>query len=231
MHTTCTAIIVAAGHGSRFGGDVPKQFVMLDGLPVVFHSVRTFAANPLVDRIVLVVHPDYRTLCGDYAERLGLNQGRGLEYVDGGETRQQSVLNALSSIDSGIVLIHDGARPFVSKTAINAVITAAGQHGAATLALPVTDTIKRGAGGFVEQTLPRDALYAVQTPQGFRADVLKQAHDHACKEGLQAADDCCLVERLGVAVAIVAGEATNIKITYDVDLAIAKSLTEGGWTR
>lgn len=229
MHISCTAIIVAAGHGTRFGGDMPKQFALLDDKPIVFHSVAVFATNPQITRIVLVVQPEYQGFCRQHAQRLGFCER--LVYVDGGATRQQSVFNALACVDDDIVLIHDGARPFVSNSAINAVISSALLHGAATLALPVTDTIKRGKDGFAEQTLPRDGLYAIQTPQGFKADVLKQVHKHALKEGFEAADDCHLVEQLGVAVAIVPGESTNIKITYDADLAIAESLTKGGWIK
>ena len=231
MNNTCTAIIVAAGRGARFGGDVPKQFAKLGDKPVLFHSVAAFAANPRVGRIVVIVASEWAQFVRKQATLFGVD----IDIVCGGETRQQSVFSALSALrdvdDDAIVLVHDGARPLVTADTINAVLDAAKQHDAATAAVAATDTIKRASNGFVEQTLRRGDLYMTQTPQGFRADLLRQAHKRALAEGFAADDDCHLVERLGITAAVVPSERANIKITHNSDLAYVEFLLEGGWLK
>jgi len=207
------AILLAAGGGCRFGGTTPKQFLMLGDKPVYQHSLRTFEENKFIDRVIMVT-PNYL----------------------GGTTRQHSVRNALSLLENegfvGIIIIHDAARPFARNVDIEAVLTAAHAHGAATLATPVTDTIKlvnsplcEGTFPMVQSTLPREQLYAVQTPQAFRADILYAAHKMTKDGGY---DDCQLVENIGVHPAIVAGCTLNIKITHQIDMVIAENILRRG---
>jgi len=216
----CYVIVVAGGAGTRFGGDVPKQFLLLDDKPVVMHSVMQFAAIDYVDGIILVVPHDYLRHC----ENLAIPKVRAV--VASGTSRQQSVYNGLMATDSdGLVLIHDGARPFVSKSAVDSLVQAAYQHKAATLAWLATDTIKTAdEAQFARQTLCRDNLYHIQTPQAFCIKTLLDAHE----TGFTAGDDCELVERMGIWPKIVIGNADNIKITNGLDLDFARFLLERG---
>lgn len=223
----CFAIIVAGGSGRRFGGDLPKQFVNLGGKPVVLHSLETFAASPLVESIVLVVPEEFLGFCREVMADLP----KLAEIVPGGETRRQSVYNGLCVLpvlDEGkIVLVHDGARPFVTQNDIKAVAKGASCHGAATLAIPVTDTIKQVDDRKfmrVKATLRREGLFMAQTPQGFRKNILMQAHEAANPNAPTETDDCQLVEKMGIMPKILAGSGRNIKITLDVDLALAEIL-------
>ena len=208
---TTTAIIVAAGRGTRAGGDVPKQWQMLAGKPVVAHSIAAFAG--LVDKIVLVIHPDDKVR----AEGLGAH----LHLVDGGATRDQSVRRALEAlVGSGTtrVLIHDGARPLASADLIKRLINALDHNTAAAPALAVTDALWRGANGLVSGTQDRDALYRAQTPQAFHFDAILAAH--AAHSG-PAADDVAVARAAGIAVAIVGGDEDNLKLTCPADFARA----------
>ena len=211
---TTTAIIVAAGRGTRAGGDVPKQWQMLAGKPVVAHSIAAFAG--LVDKIVLVIHPDDKVR----AEGLGAH----LHLVDGGATRDQSVRRALEAlVGSGTtrVLIHDGARPLASADLIKRLINALDHNTAAAPALAVTDALWRGANGLVSGTQDRDALYRAQTPQAFHFDAILAAH--AAHSG-PAADDVAVARAGGIAVAIIDGDEDNLKLTYPADFARAERL-------
>ena len=200
-------IIVAAGRGTRVGGEVPKQWRDLGGQPVL---ARTLAAFAGVGRIVLVLHPD------DMARGLKLTGGRAT-LVAGGESRDASVRNALEMLAGSTVdrvLIHDGARPFVSPALIGRVLAALDSHFAAAPALPVTDALWRGAAGLVAGVAARDGLYRAQTPQGFRFAEILAAH-RAHPGG--AADDVEVARAVGLDVAIVEGEEENIKLTYPAD--------------
>ena len=211
---TTAAIIVAAGRGTRAGGDLPKQWQDLAGEPVLAHSIRAFAG--LVDRVVLVIHPDDR----DRAI------GFGLPMVEGSDTRAGSVRNALDWLDGqGVtkVLIHDGARPLVPAAVIRAVLDSLDTATGAAPALPVTDALWRG-GLQVEGTAPRDRLWRAQTPQGFRFDAILAAH-RAHPGG--AADDVEVARWAGHAVTIVPGDEDNLKLTYPGDFARAASILKG----
>ncbi len=202
-------IIVAAGRGTRAGGDLPKQWRLLAGEPVLAHTLRAFDG---LGRILLVLHPD------DMVRGLDLTQGRAT-LVAGGPTRDQSVRNALDCLDGsavGRVLIHDGARPFVSRALIARVLTALDQSDGAAPALPVTDALWTGAAGRVNGMQARDGLYRAQTPQGFRFPAILAAH-RAHPGG--AADDVEVARAAGLDVAIVGGEEENIKLTYPEDFA------------
>lgn len=207
-------IIVAAGRGTRAGGDVPKQWQPLAGQPVLAHTLAAFAG---IGRILLVLHPD------DMLRGLALTKGRAT-LIAGGETRDASVRNALESLDgSGIsqVLIHDGARPLVSPALITRVLAALDHTPGAAPALSVTDALWTGQAARVTGIQPRDGLYRAQTPQGFRFPAILNAH-RAHPGG--AADDVAVARAAGLDVAIVEGEEENIKLTYPGDFARAERM-------
>ncbi len=211
---TTAAIIVAAGRGTRAGGDLPKQWQLLAGVPVVAHSIRAFAG--LVDKIVLVIHPD------DQARAMALDGD--LTLVLGGDSRDHSVRNGLDALigqNVTRVLIHDGARPLVSPDMIARLLTALKTHIGAAPALPVSDALWRGAGGFVSGTQDRADLYRAQTPQAFHFEAILAAH-HA--HSGPAADDVAVARAQGIAVAIVDGDEDNLKLTYPADFARAERI-------
>lgn len=211
---TTAAIIVAAGRGTRAGGDLPKQWQLLAGVPVVAHAIRAFAG--LVDKLVLVIHPD------DQAWAMALDGD--LTLVLGGDSRDHSVrngLDALIGLNVTQVLIHDGARPLVSPDMIARLLAALKTHIGAAPALPVSDALWRGAGGFVSGTQDRADLYRAQTPQAFRFDAILAAH-HA--HSGPAADDVAVARAQGIAVAIVDGDEDNLKLTYPADFARAERI-------
>ena len=205
-------VIVAAGRGTRAGGGQPKQWRELAGQPVLTRTVSAFAG---LGRIVVVLHPD------DMGRGLDLFSGR-VALVAGGASRDASVRNALEMLDGSDVtrvLIHDGARPLVSRAVIGRVLDALADHDGAAPALPVSDALWRGAAGRVTGTAARDGLFRAQTPQGFRFPAILAAH-RAHAGG--AADDVDVAVAAGLDVAIVAGEDDNIKLTWPEDLARAE---------
>jgi 2-C-methyl-D-erythritol 4-phosphate cytidylyltransferase / 2-C-methyl-D-erythritol 2,4-cyclodiphosphate synthase len=219
----CVALVVAAGRGRRFGGDLPKQYLDLAGRPVLRHTLAAFAANPEIDAVRVVIHPDDRQLYDIAAAGLGV-----LEPVHGGATRQDSVrlgLESLRELAPDTVLIHDGARPFIDGGTIGRVIAALAARPGAVPAIQVADTLKRGADGLVATTVDRSALYRAQTPQGFRYGDIVAAHQDVIGEELT--DDAAVAERAGLAVALVAGAEDNVKITTFADLDRARRLFEG----
>ena len=214
-----TAIIVAAGSGSRFNSDVPKQFLEVSGKPVVVHTIERFASAPSVDAIVVV-------LTSENIPRLGgVHISKPLRIVTGGATRAHSVLNGLAGVedDVDVVAVHDGARPFVSVDEIERTILKAKETGAACLVGAVTDTIKSTRGGEIAGTLDREKLRRALTPQAFRIELLRKAFEDADLDE-RVTDECYLVERLGHPIALVEGSSRNIKITHPEDLALAEAL-------
>ncbi len=224
----CVALVVAAGRGRRFGGDLPKQYIDLAGRPVLRHSLATFAAHPQVDAVRVVIHPDDRPPYEGAAAGLGL-----LEPVPGGAERQDSVrlgLLSLAELAPDVVLIHDGARPFADAGLIGRVIAALDQHPAAVPALPVSDTLKRGDGGTITGTVDRSGLWRAQTPQGFRFDAILAAHQAVV--GQELTDDAAVAERAGLTVALVAGSEDNVKVTTAADIERAlRQFPAGGELR
>jgi 2-C-methyl-D-erythritol 4-phosphate cytidylyltransferase len=215
-------VIPAGGLGTRLGGRVPKQFRSLRGVPVLAATARHFLTHPEV-RAVVVAAP------AGYVERArralaGLRGRVRASVVVGGPTRQASVAAALAALpaDVPLVVVHDAVRPFIGRPLIDRVVAAARAAGAAVCALPVTETVKRVREGRVESTIDRSELWAVQTPQAFRADLLREAHDKARRDGVVGTDDAMLVERLGQPVRVVPGSPENIKITTAADLARAR---------
>lgn len=219
----CVALVVAAGRGRRFGGETPKQYLDLGGRSVLRHSLATFAAHPGVDSVRAVIHPDDRGLYDIAAMGLGL-----MEPTSGGVSRQESVRFGLESLNAdgtppGLVLIHDGARPFIDGGTIGRVIAALNTVPGAIAAVPVNDTLKRispqSAGDsslLIEATIDRSGLWRAQTPQGFRyADILAA---HRAVVGEELTDDAAVAERAGLAVSLVMGSEENVKITTAADL-------------
>jgi 2-C-methyl-D-erythritol 4-phosphate cytidylyltransferase len=200
------------------GGRTPKQFLRLDGRPILTRTVDRFARHRAIDGIV-VVAPAEQTR---RVKRLldGLPRRRAITVVAGGPERQDSVGRGLAAVPEAaeVVVVHDAVRPFVSPALIDAVIQEARRNGAAICALPVTETIKRVADGSVQATVDRSGLWSVQTPQAFRAALLRQAHDEARRDGFLGTDDATLVERLGHPVRVVPGQPDNLKITTRADL-------------
>ncbi|HEX5251837.1 MAG TPA: 2-C-methyl-D-erythritol 4-phosphate cytidylyltransferase [Gaiellales bacterium] len=217
------AIVVAGGDGARLGADRPKAFVGLGGRPLLAHSIDLFEDHPAVDRMVLVVPAEWEepaTLLAD-----DLAAGKVAAAVPGGATRALSVAAGLAEVagDAEAILVHDAARPFASAELVDRVLAALEAHDGAIPALPVTDTVKRVQDGVVAETLERGELRAVQTPQAFRAPALRRAYE-APAGALRDATDCAsLVEAAGFAVAAVAGEPENVKITAPDDLARAEA--------
>jgi len=217
------AIIPAAGRGKRIGASVPKQFLEIQGKPLLHHTLTVFASCKLIDYVVLVMpRTDVDEVGEDWLKKYEIVR----EVVVGGEQRQDSVYNGFNSLEEGtdIVVVHDGVRPFTTPQMITATVEAAQQHGAAITAIPVSDTVKQAADGFVKQTVPRDGLWRVQTPQAFQRGLLQQAFKKAKKDSYYGTDEGSLVEYLGERVKIVPGSELNIKITRKEDLVLGESL-------
>ena len=218
------AMIVAAGKGKRMGG-VDKMFTPLAGKPVLAWSVEAFQKCTLIDQIVVVLAEHDLERGKELARERGWSKVT--DICPGGEERQDSVAAGLSRIkECHLVVIHDGARPLVTEDLIEKGLEVVKESGAAVAAVPVTDTIKLASDdGFVMGTPPRKNIWAVQTPQVFRFDIIKEAHHRA--EGM-ATDDASLVERLGYRVKLYMGSYDNIKITTQSDLALAEILVQRG---
>ena len=217
------AIIPAAGRGKRIGALVPKQFLEIQGKPLLHHTLTVFASCKLIDYVVLVMpRADVDEMGEDWLNKYEIVR----EVVVGGEQRQDSVYNGFNSLEEGtdIVVVHDGVRPFTTPQMIIATVEAAQQHGAAITAIPVSDTVKQAADGFVKQTVSRDGLWRVQTPQAFQYGLLQQAFKKAKKDSYYVTDEGSLVEYLGERVKIVPGSELNIKITRKEDLVLGESL-------
>lgn len=237
-------VIPAGGLGVRAGLPLPKQFCDLNGVSVLERTVRQVMQAPEVVGIVIALPPGESRQAGyprvlEIRDRLlSLSSpSRPVLLVDGGETRQESVRLALAHVppEAGFVAVHDASRPFVSPDLFRRVVEAAYRSGAAICGIRPTDTIKAtcsqdamdGAEGTVLHTLDRDALVAVQTPQVFAASTLRKAHEAALRDAFQGTDDSSLVERLGMSVTVVAGERSNVKITYAEDFRLTGTQVTG----
>ena len=222
------AIVVAAGKGTRLGGERPKQFLELGGIPIIIHTLRQFERCREINEVVVVLPADQTAGFQSLAQRFELKKFS--RAVSGGETRAQSVQRGLATInDAEIVAVHDGVRPFVTPQEIDRTVRAAKSIGAAILTATVAETIKEVKADRVIDTFPRACLRRALTPQCFRFDILKQAYDRLAEiesRGIEVTDDSFLVEQLGLEIQAVEGSAQNIKITGPKDLAIAKILLE-----
>ncbi|MFH1897435.1 MAG: 2-C-methyl-D-erythritol 4-phosphate cytidylyltransferase [Candidatus Desantisbacteria bacterium] len=220
------AIVVAAGDGKRMGSKVQKPYLEILKRPLLFYTLKNIADSPLIDGIILVVGKGLVDYC--WHEVVSAYNISGVKAViEGGGERQDSVYHGLKTLpdDTDIVLIHDGVRPFVSPRVIEETITAAMEYGAAVTGVRVKDTIKMvDESCMVMQTLNRSVLWAVQTPQVFKAELLKDCYDKARNEGFYGTDDASIVEWAGFEVRIVEGEDKNIKITTPFDLMMAEAM-------
>ncbi|GLT10391.1 bifunctional 2-C-methyl-D-erythritol 4-phosphate cytidylyltransferase/2-C-methyl-D-erythritol 2,4-cyclodiphosphate synthase [Sulfitobacter porphyrae] len=215
---TICALIVAAGRGTRAGGDLPKQWQRVAGRSVLAHTIAAFRAHPAVDTIALVLHPDDLDKAAPFREA-------GIAVAAGGSDRAASVRAGLALLpERGKVLIHDAARCCVPRQVISEVIAALEHHAAAAPGLPVTDALWQGSAQRVTGTQDREGLFAAQTPQGFDLPVIRAAH--AAYDG-PAADDVAVARAAGIVVAITPGDADNMKITTPGDFARAARILEG----
>jgi len=234
------AILPAAGLGTRMAGPQkhlndkepssgvpPKQFLSLDGVPILIHSLRAFAAVQRVTAIYVAVRKTEIERVQVQVAEAGFS-GR-VHVVEGGDSRQESVVNALNAITAesdDIVLVHDAVRPLIDTATIDRTIDAVVQHGAAIVALPAIDTIKQvertAHGAIITSTIPREFIVQAQTPQGFRFGLLKNAMKDATADGFIGTDEASVVERAGLPVAVVHGSQVNLKITQPGDLELAE---------
>ena len=222
MAARVAVVIPAGGVGTRFGGRLPKQFVNLGRAPILTETVGHFTRHPAVIAIV-VAAPEI------HVERTRRALARvtrraPVTVIQGGGMRQDSVWLALRAVprDADMIVVHDAVRPLITRRLIDAVVGAGAETGAAICALPITETVKRVRQEVVETTLDRSELWAVQTPQAFRAALLREAHEKARRDGVVGTDDAMLVERLGHPVRVVPGLAENVKITTPDDLRRAR---------
>ena len=223
-HPYCSVIVAAAGSSSRMGEN--KLLMPLDGIPVLARTLQSLDGAELVDEIVIAAREEDLLAFGDLCKIYGISKP--VKIVRGGATRLESVLAASLECreDAAFLAVHDGARPLASPGLIDRTIALAHRTNAAAPAVPVKDTIKAARDGLVERTLDRGSLYAVQTPQVFDGDLIRAALQKALDDGVELTDDCAAVERLGMKVALTAGDERNIKLTTPVDLMVGELLAE-----
>lgn len=218
-------IIPSAGAGKRMGAGQNKLFLNLFGEAIIARTVRVFAEDPTCLKIILPINPAEKdTFIEKFTDaRIKLDK---IEFIEGGLERQYSVKNGLKALtgETEIVLVHDGARPFVTKNQITGLVEAATIHGGTVLAARVKDTIKKAVDNFVEETIERDCLWSMQTPQAFRVEILKSAHKSAEEKGFLGTDESSLVEKIGEKVYISEGDYENIKLTTEEDIIFAEAI-------
>jgi 2-C-methyl-D-erythritol 4-phosphate cytidylyltransferase len=224
-----SVILPAAGLGTRMAkqpertGSSRKQFLQLEGSPILIHTIRKFVSCPSVSEIVVALRADDIEWVNEIVEREHFSKP--VRLVEGGDSRQESVRNALATLspDTDLVAVHDAVRPFVEPDLVEHVIAEAAQHGAAIVGIVPVDTVKQAHKNKVRATLPREHLILTQTPQVFKLDLLREAYEKADEAGFHGTDESSLVERLEtVEVSIVMGSDRNIKITKPTDLELAK---------
>ena len=220
-------ILPAAGLGTRMAGPQPKQFLALDGLPILIHSLRAFAAVERVTAIYVAVRkPEIERVEAQVAEYGFASQVR---VVEGGDHRQESVAHALTALPAqadDVVLVHDAVRPLIDAATIERTIDAVLAHGAAIVGMPAVNTIKQvertAHGALITSTIPREFVVLAQTPQGFRFGLLQRAFAEATADGFVGTDEASVVERAGIPVAVVHGSQVNLKITQPGDIELAE---------
>ncbi|MBI1803563.1 MAG: 2-C-methyl-D-erythritol 4-phosphate cytidylyltransferase [Ignavibacteriae bacterium] len=219
-------VIPAAGRGRRMGSNRKKQFLELDGKPIILRTLEHFQSSPLIDVIAIAVSPDAMEEVQNLVKKSGLSKVS--HVVCGGEERQDSVwsgLEALRSRSLHYVLIHDGVRPFIDGGLIERIVDVAVHYRAAVPAVRAKETVKLSAAdGSIQETLSRERLWLAQTPQGFDFQLLYTAYERARANGFAGTDDASLVERLGEKVRLVEGSYDNIKITTPEDLELAENI-------
>lgn len=227
------AIIPAAGLGTRMGAGLPKQFLELDGMPLILFTLRRLAACPAITDFFIATRAEEVLSLQDKVARAAL--GRPARVVHGGDTRQQSVANALAQVDPAteIVVVHDAVRPFVTPEQVERVIAEARARGAAILGIPAIDTVKEVKRAslpedvaLISATIPRERIVLAQTPQVFSYALLRDAFRKAQQDGVTASDEAALVERFGHDVFVVLGSERNLKITRPADMDLARFYLE-----
>jgi len=229
MKENVDAIIVAAGKGIRMKKSVRKQYIALDGVPILRRTLTIFDRCRAVNQIILVAPKEDIRFCRNEILMPAKFQ-KSVKLVAGGPERQDSVYNGLQIItpDDGIVVIHDGVRPFIKQEQLVACIKGATEFGACIIGIPAFDTIKQvNVKSEIVQTHERESLWLAQTPQAFRAKLIIRAHQAAKQDRFIGTDDASLVERLGHAVKIIPGSRSNIKITSQEDLELARAILQG----
>jgi 2-C-methyl-D-erythritol 4-phosphate cytidylyltransferase len=216
------AIIPAAGVGLRMGGETPKQFLSLEGVPIFVHTLRKFVAADAVREIILGLRPEDMDRASSEVARERFEKP--VRVVEGGPSRQETVARALAEAppETEIVLVHDAVRPFIDLHLIQRVTEAAQKGGAAILGIPSVDTVKQVERQTILGTIPRERIVLAQTPQAFRFEVIKEAFERAEADGFVGTDEASLVERLGYTVSVIMGSDRNIKITKPSDLPLAR---------
>lgn len=220
-----TAIILAAGEGLRFKHSIHKSLIQIDSQPAIIHCLKAFSRHPFIKEIILAVNP--RNYAGILKEIKQFRIAKVTKIVLGGKRRQDSVLNALSGVSksANLVLIHDGARPFIDKKTISSVIKKADRVGAAIVGVPVKSTIKKLKVDYlVEKTLNRKNLWEIQTPQVFKKELILEAYRRFGQ--IEVTDDAMLVEKMKRRVSVVLGSYNNIKITTAEDLFTAREIAK-----
>lgn len=217
-----TAIIAAAGFGERFGEK--KQLKLLNGRPLLFHTIQPFIKSELISEILVVVPKD-DVIQVDREFKSTLTSKK-IEVISGGKTRQESVNNGLkiSDKESELICVHDGVRPFVTLSLIEKVIKASMEHDGAILAAPSSDTIKKIMGDQILETLPRETIWRAQTPQVFSKEALEEAIQIAIDENLEGTDESSILEKIGYQIGFIEGSPLNIKITTKEDWVFAKAI-------
>lgn len=218
-----SVIITAGGTGTRFGSDLPKQFIELSGIPIIIRSILKFDEIECIDTIVIAINHEFKNLFQEMINKFSFNKN--LIITHGGKERQDSVYNSLvleSVRNSDLVLVHDAVRPLVSRELILGIIEKANTDGAVIPLLSIKDTIKVKSSDKITDTIDRNLLGAAQTPQGFRTDLLIKAYTLASVSGFKSTDDSSLCEFAGISVSFVEGEESNIKITRKSDLDLAE---------
>lgn len=220
-----TVVLPAAGSGKRMKADKNKLLLELFGKPIFLYTLEVFQQDPNCDAIWLAVKEQEQELIEEYVKRFNLTKVQG--YATGGVERQDSVRACLEAIPPcGVVLVHDAARPFIDQKVIMQLVKTAQQAGAAIAAVPVKDTIKKAENGVIIETVDRNQLWMIQTPQAFRYSLILEAARTAHKDGFMGTDEAMLVERLNQPVAIVESTYENIKMTTPDDLIYGKAILE-----
>lgn len=215
-------IIPAAGSGKRMGAGRNKLFIEVDGRPIILHTLDVFASDLHCEKIILVIQPSDESYFREIM--YGHPSSAKAIFVYGGEERQHSVYNGLKAASEQIILVHDGARPFIRQQTIGRLVQAAHDSGAAIAAVPVKDTIKRADQKRVVETVERSGLWQVQTPQAFHLPILISAHEQAKERGYLGTDEASLVEKVGLPVMIIESDYDNIKLTTPEDLYFAEAI-------
>ena len=220
---SATAIVVAAGNSLRMN-NLNKQFILLNNIPILAHTLLKFQNSALVKNIIVVTKPENILTVNDIVREFDISKVS--DIIPGGETRQASVMCGLEHVDEcDVIAVHDGARPFVSTKKIDESILAANKFGAVALGIPSKDTVKIiDENEVVSETPHRESIRLIQTPQSFQKDLLKLAYIRAAESGFSGTDDCSVVEHSNIPVKIIDGEYTNIKITTPEDLPLAEAI-------